>query len=313
MKKSNKKTKSCSWIKENKYISSIIAVIALSIFIPVITKFSGKDVNVLVERVKLGTTILSTSLTLLLFFRTIEVQSEATKSSQQSDINQNFYKLLDIFLKRQQEILDQRASTDDFTDILNKIDANFTSMVQGISNSKIFENTPEKLSKSEMGIVDVFNDYYEEKYTQFGAYFKSLHRIMKVINNALEQNVIDLDTYKMYRGILTSQLSDKEFKVILYNSLFIRRGNGLGIELIGSDFFGDTKDLSSNQHFNLVSESVVEGAKIDESLKKYISEWFTNTSYKNERNRKDVREFFLKKTDKKISFIEIIEQYLNKP
>ncbi|HCD8823992.1 TPA: hypothetical protein NF033_001191, partial [Enterococcus faecium] len=59
----------------------------------------------------------------------------------------------------------------------------------------------------------------------------------------------DVKRYTKYIGTLRTQISPAEFQVILFNSLYIKRGFGLGIQLIGSGFFGDDFDFETNQHF----------------------------------------------------------------
>lgn len=63
------------------------------------------------------------------------------------------------------------------------------------------------------------------------------HRIVKTLNEYYDDyNDFDVKRYTKYIGTLRTQISPAEFQVILFNSLYIKRGFGLGIQLIGSGF-----------------------------------------------------------------------------
>lgn len=100
------------------------------------------------------------------------------------------------------------------------------------------------------------NMKFENFYEKTSQYFKAFHRILKILNVSLENNKIDKKEYHSYIGILRANLSSVEMEIILLNSLFVKRGIGLGIELTGTDFFGNQDDFDINQHFkNIWRES----------------------------------------------------------
>ncbi|HAQ2135408.1 TPA: hypothetical protein IXI12_002758, partial [Enterococcus faecium] len=72
------------------------------------------------------------------------------------------------------------------------------------------------------------------------------HRIIKYIND----NVKDVETKNNYLGFLRSTINQEEMFVIFYNAAYTNKGNGLLKELQKTTFFGDTKDLEVNQHFD---------------------------------------------------------------
>ncbi|EPN3648526.1 putative phage abortive infection protein [Enterococcus faecium] len=79
-----------------------------------------------------------------------------------------------------------------------------------------------------------------------GSYFRLFHRIIKYIND----NVKDVETKNNYLGFLRSTINQEEMFVIFYNAAYTNKGNGLLKELQKTTFFGDTKDLEVNQHFD---------------------------------------------------------------
>ncbi|HAP7715673.1 TPA: hypothetical protein OOI15_001528, partial [Enterococcus faecium] len=98
--------------------------------------------------------------------------------------------------------------------------------------------------------VAILNEQYEKMQIYLGRYFKMFHRIVKTLNEYYDDyNDFDVKRYTKYIGTLRTQISPAEFQVILFNSLYIKRGFGLGIQLIGSGFFGDDFDFETNQHF----------------------------------------------------------------
>jgi len=100
--------------------------------------------------------------------------------------------------------------------------------------------------KSRKRIIEqVLNHHYSE----LGSYFRLFHRIIKYINDKLEENG---ETEKnSYLGFLRATLNEEELLVIFYNSAYTKRGEGLLRELNKTTFFGTKEDIENNQHFNL--------------------------------------------------------------
>ncbi|HAZ9117689.1 TPA: hypothetical protein PW216_002099 [Enterococcus faecium] len=122
--------------------------------------------------------------------------------------------------------------------------------------------------------VKKINEIFEDNYKDIGSYLKVFHRILKILNNRYESKDISHEEYKMYVGILRSQIEDYEFYIILINSLFTLRGTGMGIELIETSFFGDELDIDLKQHFEhpeflteIIKDNFVEKKSYRESVK----------------------------------------------
>lgn len=112
----------------------------------------------------------------------------------------------------------------------------------------LYPNSVELIKKGQNRIA-ILNLQYESIYDFSGPYFKTIHRIIKLLNSKIDKKELLQNEYKMYIGILRTQLNSKEFIFILYNSLYITRGIGLGIQLVGTGLFGDGIDFDINQHF----------------------------------------------------------------
>jgi len=71
-----------------------------------------------------------------------------------------------------------------------------------------------------------------------GDFFRLFHRAIKMINDS---NIKDKDKYY---GILRAMLPDYLVIYIYYNCVYTSRGLGLGVQLIGTSFFGDENDFT---------------------------------------------------------------------
>ena len=96
-------------------------------------------------------------------------------------------------------------------------------------------------------VEKVLKDYYED----IGNYFRIFHRIIKFVN----ENVQDDKIKKDYIGFLRAMINEKEMLVIFYNAVYSDRGEGLHDQLKLTNFYGDTKDLPDEdeqnaQHFD---------------------------------------------------------------
>lgn len=78
----------------------------------------------------------------------------------------------------------------------------------------------------------------ERNLSNNGDFFRLIHRAIKTVNDS---NVRDKDKYY---GILRAMLPDYLIVYIFYNCVYTNRGLGLGLQLIGTSFFGDEDDLS---------------------------------------------------------------------
>lgn len=202
-----------------------------------------------IELVKLFISLIAPVLTFLVFRNTLSMQKKAAddreeeqnaskKRRQLDDANREFYSLLELFKKEQEKSETKRS----IEKIMETIDGTFASI-----NEKNWEDTSS---------INPIIWRYKDDYKTTSSYFKIVHRIVKNLNIRLDEEQIDKGDYQNYIGILRTQLSSIELVVILVNSLFIQRGLGLGIELIGTNLFGDKKDFKVNQHFDISKEII---------------------------------------------------------
>ncbi|MDS1011737.1 putative phage abortive infection protein [Lactococcus lactis] len=124
------------------------------------------------------------------------------------------------------------------------------------------------------------------------SYFKIFHRILKSLNKRFDEKKLDESDYKNYIGILRTQLSSEELVVILINSLYVKRGLGLGIELIGTNLFGDEKDFKIDQHFVIPKPEIIQDD---------LSIFINDNEGKNIKKRKDY--------EKKLKSIDNIAEF----
>lgn len=221
-------------------------------------------------------------------------ENERSKREMLIQIDNEFYKLLDLFLKYKgnkevlEEInsLEKKAINDKKYGFINDYD--YKLKPRNIQNSYVSD---EKygiaywlsgqsaylleifLSEVELEDIkyDTINKQFESVYQVTGNYFKILHRIIKTLNEYLDDktNPLGFEEYSKYIGVLRTQITSSEFLVILYNSIYIKRGLGLGIQLIGSGFFGDELDFKTSQHFETPNDEL----------------WYLNKTIRNEDNR----------------------------
>lgn len=91
------------------------------------------------------------------------------------------------------------------------------------------------------------SDTYVKYYNDYGTFFRHTHRIIKYIN----ENIEDRELSSNLLGILRANYSEKMLLAIMYNSMFTPAGMGLGVQLQQLNFFGDQEDINkNNMHFN---------------------------------------------------------------
>lgn len=86
-------------------------------------------------------------------------------------------------------------------------------------------------------VVEAAQEPYRK---QVGSYFRIFHRIIKYLN----ENVDDKEIKKNYIGFLRANMNENQMAMIFYNSNFTERGSGAMEELIGTGFFGEKSELS---------------------------------------------------------------------
>lgn len=104
----------------------------------------------------------------------------------------------------------------------------------------------EEKHDKDLVVTKVSNRYYHK----LGSYFRLTHRIIKYLND----NVEDPQEKNNYIGFLRATVDETEMLVIFYNAYYTKRGEGLGKQLSKTTFFGKPGELGENQgfiqHFN---------------------------------------------------------------
>ncbi|MGK3772410.1 hypothetical protein ABI025_05540 [Enterococcus faecium] len=235
--------------------------------------------NLVLERAKLIISILGPALTLIVFVRTIQTQLESSKNLIKDNVSKDFYNLLNLFKSIQDKMNSELFSTIEkrIKVPINNINTNLDVRENKETTKEVQEDLKEysaSLNKVLSESVKKINEIFEDNYKDIVSYLKVFHRILKILNNRYESKDISHEEYKMYVGILRSQIEDYEFYIILINSLFTLRGTGMGIELIETSFFGDELDIDLKQHFEhpeflteIIKDNFVEKKSYRESVK----------------------------------------------
>lgn len=108
-------------------------------------------------------------------------------------------------------------------------------------------------------VVEAAQESYRK---QVGSYFRIFHRIIKYLN----ENVNDREIKKNYIGFLRANMNESQMAMIFYNINYTHRGSGAIEELKGTSFFGDKNELSDIESAHFFSgETLVWG---NDDLKK---------------------------------------------
>lgn len=233
------------------------------------------------ELLKIFLSFIGPVLTFLVFRNTVNIQNEAREDRKKDkleaenrrnldDANREFYSLLDLFRSQQADSVTKKNISFLYRSICDNENSSFINNYK-VDNGKMLDFpialSPYKesmlagevnklgLQGREMSNEEVANIIlflqYDNTYNETTSYFKVFHRILKNLNKRLDEKVLSDREYSNYIGILRTQLSAEELVVLLVNSLYIKKGLGLGIELVGSGVFGDEKDFEVNQHFKI--------------------------------------------------------------
>ena len=248
-------------------------------------KVSPNAINISrVELLKILISLIAPILTFLVFMNTLSIQKknqeESEKLNNSDSANREFYSLLDLFKKEQNKSETIKAISFLYKNAIN--DKNGKSFINdynidignGLNFSfNLFESTEffpitiqrheykkykDKDLTKEQKVELVISRQFDDVYNKMSSYFKIFHRILKSLNKRFDEKKLDESDYKNYIGILRTQLSSEELVVILINSLYVKRGLGLGIELIGTNLFGDEKDFKINQHFVIPKPEIIQ-------------------------------------------------------
>lgn len=260
----------------------------------------------------------------------LDLQSEESKRRLDSEqVSNSFYKLLEVFTKIQERvnieelkektkfleennkgvflIEDDYLTSSKIPDVVEHSENNLARFL--LNNSDIEEDRLNSLTPKQWMALAV-NIKFEQHYENSSQYFKAFHRIVKILNVSLDTKKINEDEYHSYIGILRANLSSNEMEIILMNSLFVKRGIGLALELIGTDFFGNEDDYEVEQHFINIWK---------DSKKDLMSKFIDDKKGKNDDKKGKNREFrntlvayFRKPENKAIdNFNELYYQHQN--
>ncbi|WP_179190345.1 putative phage abortive infection protein [Candidatus Enterococcus mansonii] len=158
------------------------------------------------------------------FTNTLEIQKEDRENEKK------------ILEERKKEKYYNMTHTD-FYNLLNVF-----SKVQESTDVKKFIISFKKEYNKNLGLVSL-STYTQNQATvtsmEIGHYLRTLHRILKTLNQRLDDNYIDYDQYHMFIGILRTQITAKEFFVIISNCIYSKKSKGMAIQMIGSGIFDD--------------------------------------------------------------------------
>lgn len=94
---------------------------------------------------------------------------------------------------------------------------------------------------------------------QVGSYFRIFHRIIKYLN----ENVDDKEIKKNYIGFLRASMNESQMAMIFYNIYYTERGSGALKELRGTGFFGDKSELNDLESAHFFSPETLVWGKDD--------------------------------------------------
>ncbi|EOS7786644.1 hypothetical protein FAD87_RS14190 [Enterococcus hirae] len=90
----------------------------------------------------------------------------------------------------------------------------------------------------------------QKYYSQLASYFRLTHRILKYIN----ENVNEQAEKENYLGFLRATMDENELLILFYASNYSKRGEGLKQQFVKTNFFGKKGELGEEktvaQHFN---------------------------------------------------------------
>lgn len=193
-------------------------------------------------------------LTFIVFLRTIKVQEESSANQAKDRISKDFYEILKIFSEKQSNIIQiLKHESDEKIGAIHVSNNKYKLSKTGMTY-KIFYSTIQSIvgvtinHQIEEERRNDTKEYFEKSYTKIGAYLKTFHRILKILNHGKENEIISLIEYRNYIGILRSQVSDKELAIIYNNAVYSSRGYGMALELIDSGLFGSQAEVEKNIH-----------------------------------------------------------------
>ena len=114
---------------------------------------------------------------------------------------------------------------------------------------KVYKELGRNLQIDEELRKETVENVLSRHYDEVGAYFRLFHRIIKYINDNLDQSE-ELAIKNNYIGFLRATVNEEEMLVIFYNAAYTKRGQGLLDELQKTTFFGNREDIMNNQHFD---------------------------------------------------------------
>lgn len=159
---------------------------------------------------------------------------------------------ISVYIDRIMETDSVNSLNDDSKSFLTNLDKDLNEFLK---NRPDIDLSPERKKQ----VVEDSQESYRKK---VGSYFRIFHRIMKYLN----ENVDDKHIKKNYIGFLRANMNENQMAMIFYNINYTERGSGAIEELKGTGFFGDRSELSDMKSTHFFSpETLVWG---DYDLKK---------------------------------------------
>ncbi|MBD1223283.1 putative phage abortive infection protein [Virgibacillus halodenitrificans] len=237
-------------------VSILIAILLGISLIPGIKLISEQDWRFFIS-------IPGPLLAFIAFIRTLQVQILLNKKDDKNAIRADFFELLKLM--------------NDYKKSIEVVAENIYDIVKDRYNTL-----------NEFPYETVYLKY-SSQFKEISPFFRCFHRILKNLNEAYESGTISHKEYKGYISILRTQFKPSELEFILYNSVIMHRGTGLGIELIGTSFFGDKSDVLINQHLDYQKYFK------NELLDKFVDKDSDNLLVKNQAlERKEMRKIYQK-------------------
>lgn len=138
-------------------------------------------------------------------------------------------------------------------------------------NKKILRNETSRIEDPlpRKNKVEIIDDVLNSEYHLIGSFLRFFYRIIKYIND----NVDDPKIKKNYLGFLRATLDENLMLLIFYNATYATSGEKMGDELLNTNFFGDKLDFDKNNKNTpfIRYEKLIFGHEDLEEMKKYFA------------------------------------------
>lgn len=156
-----------------------------------------------------------------------------------------FFKLLPIKIdsndipttyRRRNDITYKEGKLIEESTILTEINKNLLSQRKGQGNNSKY---------SYKMLRDLFNEIgSQNEYMEIEELFRFVHRVVKIINSS----ILSEKEKTNFLGMLRANISNNLLTLMYYNCTYTQKGIGLGIQLAGTNFFGEKKDFQIKKY-----------------------------------------------------------------